>query len=94
LLIPWCVRRCVIKERAAATVFTDSGSPVLLIESISRDKDKLVINGKVLGTMSMDMIFPSEEVFRAIRIALCGGVVSYVFLLPYFGLKNLFKRNA
>lgn len=83
-----------MKKQTVATVYTDLGSVALVLESIKRDKDRLVVNGKVLGTMSMDMIIPVEEVFNVLKLALCRGVISYLFLLPYYGIVHAFKRKG
>ena len=77
-----------------ATIYTDSGSVALVLTSVRREGDKLVIDGKALGEMRMDMIFTVEEVFKALRIALCWGVISFVLLLPFFGLRRIFKRSG
>ena len=77
----------------SATIYTETGSVALVIQSVRREGDKLVVDGKALGTMRMDMIFTVEEVLNTLRIALCWGVISYVLLLPYFGLRYIFKRR-
>ncbi|MFC2047474.1 hypothetical protein ACFLTK_04295 [Chloroflexota bacterium] len=63
-----------------------------MIQSVKREGNKLVVDGKALGTMRMDMIFTLQEVFNALRIALSWGVISFVLLLPYFSLAYAFKR--
>lgn len=77
----------------SATIYTESGSVALVLNSVRREGDKLVIDGKALGEMRMDMIFTLSEIGKALRIALCWGVVSFVLLLPFFGLKRIFKRG-
>ncbi len=76
----------------STTVYTQTGSVAVVIHSVRREGDKLVADGKALGTMRMDMIFTLEEVFNALKIALCWGVISFILLLPYFGLTHIFKR--
>lgn len=80
--------------KRSATIHTDSGSVALVVSSVKREGDKLVIDGKALGSMRMDMIFTLEEVFNAIRIAICWDVVSYILLLPFFWLKHIIKRGG
>ncbi|MFC1905327.1 hypothetical protein ACFLXL_00780 [Chloroflexota bacterium] len=77
-----------------ATIYTDSGSVALVLSSVRREGDKLVIDGKALGEMRMDMILTVGEVFKVIRIVLCWGVISFILLLPFFGLKRIFKRGS
>ena len=84
--------RTAIKKNTTATVYTETGSIALVIQSVKREGDKLVVDGKALGTMSMDMIFTLEEIFNALKIAFCWGVISFILLLPYFSLTHAFKR--
>ena len=66
--------------KRSATVYTDSGSVALAINSVRREGDRLVVDGKALGEMRMDMIFTAGEIFNALRIALCWGVVTFVLV--------------
>ena len=77
----------------SATVYTDNGSIALVLSSLRRQGDKLVMDGKALGTMRMDMIITPQEFFNTMKIILSWGVVSFILLLPFFGLKRLFKRG-
>jgi hypothetical protein len=79
--------------KRSATVYTESGSVALVINSVRREGDKLVVDGKALGEMRMDMIFTLEEIFNAFRITLCWGVISFVLLLPFFSLRRIFKTG-
>ena len=80
--------------KRSAIIHTDSGSVALVLSSVRREGDKLVIDGKALGSMRMDMIFTLEEIFNAIGIALCWDVVSFILLLPFFWLKRIIKRGG
>ena len=80
--------------KRSTTIITDSGSVALVLNSVKREGDKLVIDGKALGSMRMDMIFTLEEVFNAIRLMLCRDVISYILLLPFFWLKHIIKREG
>ena len=79
--------------RRSATVYTQTGGIALIIQSISRKGDKLVLEGEALGTMRMDMILTLEEFFNVLKIAFCWGVISFVLLLPYLSLTYAFKRR-
>jgi hypothetical protein len=72
-----------------ATVYTSNGSIALVLNSIKREGDKLVIDGNALGSMRMDMVLTPGEFFHAFKIALCWGLISFVLLLPFFGLRRL-----
>ncbi len=74
-------------------VYTDNGEICARFYTVKREGDKLVVDGKALDTMRMDMIFTSEEMFKGIRMALNWDVISFVLLLPYFYIKNLMKKG-
>lgn len=74
-------------------VYTDSGEICAVFYTVKREGDKLVVDGKALGTMRMDMIFTSEEVFKGLRMALNWDVLSFILLLPYLYLKQLFTKK-
>lgn len=82
--------RTAIKK--SATIHTGNGATALVIQSIRREGDKLIVDGKALGTMRMDMILTLQEFFNVLKIAFCWGVISYILLLPYFSLTHAFKR--
>jgi hypothetical protein len=75
-----------------ATIYTDNGGVALVLSSLRREGDKLVIDGKALGTMRMDMIITPGEFFNTLKIVFSWAVISYLLLLPFFGLGRLFKR--
>ena len=74
-------------------VYNEDGEPIAVFYAVERKGDKLVVDGKALDVMRMDMIFTSDEIFKAIRMALCWSVISFTLLLPYFGVKRLFRRS-
>jgi hypothetical protein len=75
-----------------ATIYTDNGGIALVLSSLRREGNKLVIDGKALGTMRMDMIITPGEFFNTLKIVFSWAVISYLLLLPFFGLGRLFKR--
>jgi len=77
----------------SATIYTDNGGVALVLDSLRRQGDKLVMDGKALGTMRMDMIVTPRELFNTLKIIISWGVVSFILLLPFYGLKRLFKRG-
>ena len=77
------------------TVYTQDGSIAAEFNSVRREGDKLIVDGKALGAMRMDMVFRLEEVLKGIKMALSWPLISYVLLLPYFILRRrFFKRSA
>lgn len=72
-------------------IYAKDGNAIVEIYSIKRDGEKLVMDAKVLDAMRMDMILTLDEVFSGLKIML-RSVISYALLLPYFGLRRLFRR--
>jgi hypothetical protein len=50
------------------------------------------VDGKALGVMRMDMILTPPELLKGFKMALSWGVVSYIMLVPYFALREVFRR--
>jgi len=73
-------------------VFNEDGEVVAVFYSVRRKGDRLVIDGKALDVMRMDMILMPREIFKLLRMTLCWGVISFILLLPYFGLKRIVGR--
>ena len=74
-------------------IYNDADDEVALFLSVRREGDRLIIDGKVLGAMRMDMIITAEEASKGIRMALSWPVISFALLLPYFGVRRLLKRS-
>lgn len=72
-------------------IYAKDGDAIVEIYSIRRDGEKLIMDAKVLGAIRMDMILTLDEIFNGLKIML-RGVISYALLLPYFGLRRLFRR--
>ena len=77
----------------SVNVYNEDGEEVAAIYSVMRDGDKLVVDGKALGTIRMDMILTTEQFLKAVRMAFCWAVVSFIFLLPYFSIRNIISRR-
>ncbi len=73
-------------------VYDQDNEIVAVFNSVKRKGDKLVVDGKALGYMRMDMIFTLEEIFNGLKMMLCWGVISFILLLPYFSLRRLYHR--
>ena len=69
-------------------IVNEVGDIAVIVYSVRREGDKLVMDGKALGTMRMDMIVTAEEALKGLKIALSWQAVSFVLLLPYFWLRN------
>jgi len=76
------------------TVYTQDGSIAAEFNSVRRKGDQLIVDGKALGAMQMDMIFRLEEVLKGFKMALSWPLISFILLLPYFILRRCFSRKS
>jgi len=81
------------KMKTGVKAYSEDGNVVAEFYSVKRDADKLVIDSRALGVMRMDMVVPLAEVLRSFRVLLGWATVSYVLLIPYFIVKNLFRHR-
>ncbi len=75
-------------------VYDQDGEIVAVFNSVERKGDKLIVDGKALGYMRMDMIFTLEEIFHGLKIALCWGVISFILLFPYYSIRHVLRRSS
>ena len=83
-----------LKLKRGVKAYTDDGTIVAEVYSVVRQGDKLVIDGKALGVMRMDMTIPLEEVLRSFGLVFCWATISFLLLIPYFGIRRLFGRSG
>jgi len=74
-------------------IYTQDGNEVLKVYSITREKDNLIMDCKVLDAMRMDVMITPDEVLDNLRM-LMKAVVPYALFLPLFAVKRLFKPRA
>jgi len=73
-------------------VLGEDGEVIAEFYAVKRKDNSLIVDGKALGVMRMDMILTSGELLRGTRILLSWGVLSYLLLIPYFILRTAFRR--
>ena len=73
-------------------VLGDDGEVIAEFYGIKRKDNRLIVDGKALGVMRMDMILTSGELIKGTRIFFSWGVVSYILLIPYFAIRAAFRR--
>jgi len=74
-------------------VRTETGDEAASIYSMKRVGDKLVMEGKALGTMQMDMILSTEDALRAARMMFSWAGLSFIILLPFYAIKNKIAKK-
>ncbi len=75
------------------TIRTETGDEAASIYSMKRIGDKLVMQGKALGTMQMDMILSAEDALRAARMIFSWAGLSFIILLPFYAIKNKIAKR-
>ena len=73
-------------------VFNEDGEVIAEFYAVKRKDNRLIVDGKALGVMRMDMIFTSEELLRGLKVVFSWGVVSYILLIPYFTVRAACRR--
>jgi hypothetical protein len=74
--------------RKGVTIRTENGDEAAAVYSVKRSGDKLIMDGRALGTMHMDMILNVEDALRAARMILSWEVISFILLLPFYAIRN------
>jgi hypothetical protein len=77
---------------APASIYTDTGAPALVIEGVRRRGSALVIEGKALGSMYMDMVLTPKDFVRVIKVMSSWALLSFVLLLPLCALRAGLQR--
>jgi len=78
--------------KPAVKVFGEDGEVIAEFYAVKRKDNNLIVDGKALGVMRMDMILTSGELLRGARILFSWGVLSYLMLIPYFILRTAIRR--
>jgi hypothetical protein len=73
-------------------VLDQDGEVIAEFYAIKRQDNRLIVDGKALGVMRLDMILTPPELLKGFRMALSWGVLSYILLVPYFTLREAFRR--
>jgi len=81
------------KRKPGVKAYADDGNVVAEFYSVKREGDKLLIDSKALGVMRMDMILPLSEVLRAFKVLVGWTTITYLLLIPFFLVRNLFRKK-
>jgi hypothetical protein len=79
-------------KKLAVSLYDRNGQPAATFNSIDREGDKLVMEAKALEVMDVEVVMTPSSFFKMIPMVVSWPVISFILLLPYFGLKRLFKR--
>jgi len=75
------------------TIRNETGDEAASIYAVKRVGDTLVMDGKALGTMQMDMILSAEDAFRAVKMAFSWEVLSFMTFLPFYIIRNRIAKK-
>ena len=73
-------------------VLDQDGEVIAEFYAIKRKDNRLIVDGKALGVMRMDMILTPRELLKGFKMALSWSVLSYILLVPYFTLREIVRR--
>ncbi len=79
--------------KRVVTIRNETGDEAASISSVRRVGDKLVMEGKALGTMKMDMVLSAEDALRAARMMFSWHGLSFIILLPFFAIRNKIAKG-
>ncbi|EQM77666.1 MULTISPECIES: hypothetical protein [Stutzerimonas] len=74
-------------------IFSKEGVEMMDIKSISRDGERLIVKGKVMGAMSTTLLIKPEDCWQAARL-LGLRVIMYLPLLLLKGYWSLRKKDV
>jgi hypothetical protein len=76
-------------KKAAISLLDRNGEVAAAFYAVTREGDKLILDTKALDVMRLDMVITPSQVLRVIKVVFSWPVMSFLLLLPYFGLKQL-----
>lgn len=81
------------KNTNGVNVVSETGSPMMTLESFGREGDKMTIQGALMGSWSSKMYVAPEEVLPMIGLLLKWDVIGYMLSLPVILLRRKFQRG-
>jgi hypothetical protein len=78
----------------SVTITNETGDEVASIYSLQRVGDHLIMDGKALGTMRMDMILSTEDALRAAKMMFSWAGLSFIILLPFNAIRNKITKKS
>ena len=80
------------KEDKSVSIFSESGETVVTIESIKREGDTLLMEGKLMGAWKSKMYLTPQMIPRIVKLMINTSFLSYIFSVPYLLFRDR-KRN-
>jgi hypothetical protein len=76
-----------MKDRSVR-ILNDEGSVVMSIESIKREGNKLVIDGRLMGAWKSKMYITPDTILKLLKLLINPSLLFYILLFPFFIIKN------
>ena len=80
-----------LESKKSVNIVNDAGAVNMEMNNIDRDKDRLVIEGRLMGAWPSSMQVGPQDVSTMISLLLKPAVIGYIFSLPVLFL--LLKKN-
>ncbi|MBA7562111.1 hypothetical protein ES708_03760 [subsurface metagenome] len=78
--------------KESMTIYTNEGGVAFVFYSVRREGNKIIIEGKALDAIRMDMVLTFDETLKGLRMALCRGITSFILLSPFFTFQFLLHK--
>jgi hypothetical protein len=75
------------------TIISDKGTPMMVIQKITRKNDTLEITGQLMGAWPAKMYITCDQFGSFLRSVFSPSVLMYVLLYPYFLISNKLRRK-
>lgn len=80
-------------KKVLLPLYDRNGQPTATFKSVDRKDDKLIMEAKALDVMDVEIIITPSSFFKMLAIVFSWPVISFILLLPYFGLKQVFHHS-
>lgn len=74
-------------------IFDEYGDVMAIFYSVKRKGGQLVIDAKIMDSLRVDMVIRPGEIPGVLKLVFSWAVISFIFMLPYIGIKSLFSKG-
>lgn len=79
-------------RKLAVSLCDRNGQTAATFNSLYREGDKLVMEAKALEVMDIEVVVTASSFFKMVPMVFSWPVISFILLLPYYGIRRLFKK--
>ena len=82
------------RERKPARIVNETGATMMALDSLGREGNRILIHGRMMGSMPAKMYMSPEDAWRMGGMMLRNpAVISYAFALPFILLKRRGEKS-